>query len=149
MKNIEKRKIIINSSVLFLLGGSLYYALEIIFRGYSHYSMFIAGGLSIVSINVVCRKITLFKNRNVIIKAIIGGVIITAIEFLIGILFNIILKENVWDYTSLTMNILGQICIPFTFLWIALSFPALLICDLFEKTFFSFFPEQKSNFIKK
>ena len=30
---------------LFVLGGSLYYMIEILYRGYSHWTMFMAGGI--------------------------------------------------------------------------------------------------------
>lgn len=124
-----------NSIFLFLIGGGIYYFLEIFFRGYSHYSMFFAAGLSLVLINIICRKLSFFRNRNVFLKAFVGGCIITFIEFFIGIIFNIFLKQNIWDYTSLPFNILGQICIPFSVLWIILSFPALLICKISDFTF--------------
>ena len=33
---------------LFLIGGALYYVIEILWRGYSHWSMFILGGICFV-----------------------------------------------------------------------------------------------------
>lgn len=51
-------------------------------------------------------------------------VLITVIEFIIGIVFNIILKENVWDYSNMPLNIMGQICVPFSAIWFLLSFIA-------------------------
>lgn len=57
-------------------------------------------------------------------KGIIGMVLITVIEFIIGIVFNLILKENVWDYSNMPLNIMGQICVPFSAIWFLLSFIA-------------------------
>lgn len=54
-------------------------------------------------------------------KCIIGMLIITGIELIFGIVFNILLKENVWDYSNVPFNFLGQICIPFSLIWFVLS----------------------------
>ncbi len=56
-----------------------------------------------------------------IVKCIIGMTIITGIELIFGIAFNIILKEHVWDYSGMPLNFLGQICLPFSALWFILS----------------------------
>ncbi len=114
--------------VYFFLGGGIYYFLEIAFRGYSHYSMFIAGGLSLIAINILCCTFESFKKRNIFFKAIIGGFLITIIEFIVGIIYNVLLNQEIWDYTEMPLNLLGQICLPFSILWIALSFPAILVC---------------------
>ena len=123
----------IKLSTLFIFGGSVYYCLEIIARGHSHYSMFFAGGASLACIDYVCNCCSFFKNKKVYLKATMGGFIITMIEFLIGIIFNMILKMNVWDYSTMPLNVFGQICLPFTLLWILLSYPALLVCNMFER----------------
>ncbi len=121
--------------LLFFLGGSIYYFLEITASGHSHYSMFIAGGLSLSFIDLICNCFNPLKKKKIFIKAIIGGLIITAIELIIGVVFNLIFKMNVWDYSSVPFNLLGQICVPFTALWIILSFPALFVCNLLERIF--------------
>jgi uncharacterized membrane protein len=54
-------------------------------------------------------------------KCIAGMLIITGIELVFGITFNIILKEGVWDYSNMPLNFLGQICVPFSLLWFLLS----------------------------
>lgn len=55
------------------------------------------------------------------LKCIIGMIIITAIELIFGIWFNIILGERVWDYSNMPLNFLGQICVPFSMMWLVLS----------------------------
>ena len=119
---------LLGSIMYFFLGGSSYYFLEIAFRGYSHYSMFIAGGLSLMAINILCCTSNKFKDKNVILKAIIGGFLITIIEFIVGIVFNVFLNKEIWDYTEMPLNLLGQICLPFSIVWIILSFPAIFVC---------------------
>lgn len=66
-----------------------------------------------------------FKNLKLFFKAIIGGALITAIEFVYGIIFNVFLHKNVWDYSKMPFNLGGQICALYSFFWIALSFVAL------------------------
>jgi uncharacterized membrane protein len=56
-----------------------------------------------------------------LIKCLFGALIITTIELIIGIWFNIILKENVWDYSAIPLNFLGQICVPYSMLWLLAS----------------------------
>ena len=66
-------------------------------------------------------------------KSLVGGTIITAIEFVFGIIFNIFLGMSVWNYSSVPGNILGQICPAFSILWCGLS----LVVAFFEKMFSS------------
>ena len=65
-----------------------------------------------------------FKKTGIFIKGLIGSTFITAVEFVFGVIFNIILKKNVWDYSKMPMNIIGQICMPYSCLWVLLS----LVC---------------------
>ena len=58
---------------------------------------------------------------------------ITGIEFLTGVVVNIVLKMNVWDYSAMPGNILGQVCLPYSLLWFFLTIPALGVCAWFEK----------------
>ena len=61
-------------------------------------------------------------------KCLIGSVIITSVEFTVGVIVNIILRWNVWDYSDMPFNVLGQICLPFTVLWFFLCIPAYYVC---------------------
>lgn len=103
-----------------LLGGFGYCFIEILWRGRTHYSMFFAGAVVLSSFYFISQnyKLPLWA------KGIIGMVLITVIEFIIGIVFNLILKENVWDYSNMPLNIMGQICVPFSAIWFLLSFIA-------------------------
>lgn len=48
------------------------------------------------------------------LKCLVGMLIITGVELLFGLIFNIILKEHVWDYSGVPLNFLGQVCVPFS-----------------------------------
>ena len=62
---------------------------------------------------------------------------ITAVELLTGIFFNLILNWKMWDYSLLPFNILGQICLPFSLIWIILSFPAIKINEMLAKKIYA------------
>ncbi len=109
-------------------GGSCYYLMELIWNGKSHWSMFLLGGLCFRLLGRVGRlPIPLFP------KCLLGGAGITAAEFGAGLLLNVCLHWNIWDYSDLPFNLFGQICLPFTALWTLLSLPALKIDEALEK----------------
>ena len=107
-------------SVLFSVGGCAYVALELLWRGRSHGSMFVAGGSCFLLVGKLGRKA---KRLPLPIKAAAGAGIITAVEFLIGEIAN--RDYQVWDYRELPLNVQGQICLPFALLWMPLSLAAM------------------------
>lgn len=102
----------------FLLGGSAYCTLEVVYRGRTHFSMFFAGGIILASFVYFNR---VHPNTPLIIKSLFGAMLITGVEFIFGVVFNLLLKMNVWDYSNVAFNVLGQICLPFTLIWFFLS----------------------------
>lgn len=102
--------------VIFVLGGFMYGLIEVMTRGYTHPSMLLAGGICFLGMFWLSRK-----PINFIIKCIISGIIIIIVEFLFGVIFNILLGLNVWDYSDQAFNILGQVCLKFFVLWCGLS----------------------------
>lgn len=120
---------------LMLVGGTLYYSMEIINRGYSHWTMAVVGGICFVLMGLVSE----YNRWNLSFPGLMGlsALIITTIEFIAGVILNLWLHLDIWDYTELPFNVLGQICLPFTILWFLLSFPALLL----NKYLRSWFPD--------
>lgn len=113
---------------MFLLGGVGYVTLEFLWRGRSHVSMFLAGGtcfLLLGQLNHVRPQLS-FP-----IRCVVGAGVITAVELAAGLLAN--REYHVWDYRSLPMNFHGQICLPYSLLWIPVSFGALFLYDWLEK----------------
>lgn len=108
-----------------LVGGSGYCLIELLWRGRTHYSMFFAGAIVLSSFVFISENFTL----PFYLKCIIGMLIITGIELIFGIVFNLILKEQVWDYSNQRLNFLGQICLPFSMLWLLLSGVAFKVID--------------------
>ena len=113
---------------LFIMGGSLYPTLEVAWRGRTHASMAIAGGLCVCLIDKICN--CSLQNKSLVTRCLAGAGIITGVEFSIGVIVNIVLKLDVWDYSLMPLNIMGQICLPFTLLWTLASLPAMGLCDI-------------------
>lgn len=116
--------------MVFLLGGLAYGTIEVIFRGFTHWSMLITGGICLCGIYLIETRLYL----PLWVKAGLGCILITSAEFAVGILVNRILHWNVWDYSGMRLNVLGQICPLFSFFWYLLSFPALYLCRWLHTT---------------
>ena len=119
---------ILKQFILFLIGGCIYVTLEYVWRGWSHSSMFAAGGccfLLLGKLNAVRPRLKLP------FRGLVGAGIITMVELLAGLLFN--RNYTVWDYRHLPGNYHGQICLPFFLLWIPLSLFAMYLYGQLEK----------------
>ena len=95
---------------LFLIGGALYYIIEVLWRGYSHWSMFILGGICFVIMGLLNEFKFSWKD-SLIKQSIISACLITVFEFITGCIVNLWLGWHVWDYSELPCNLLGQICL--------------------------------------
>ncbi len=103
----------------FFLGGTLYVLLELLWRSRSHVSMFCAGGLALLLLHGLFLRFAL----PLFAQCLVGGLVITAIEFVAGAIVNVRLKLNVWDYSKMPLNLYGQVCLPFSLLWCLLTLP--------------------------
>lgn len=112
---------------LFLIGGFAYGAIELISRGFSHISMFIAGGICFILIGLLNEIYS--WNMSLLSQMVISASIITLVEFTVGIIVNVWLKLNVWDYSDKPYNVMGQICLLYTNYWFFLSLFAILLDD--------------------
>lgn len=111
--------------LVFILGACAYLSAELLYRGYSHITMFFAGGLCFLLIYMCEKKLYFLKT---VYRCVIYAFMITAVEFVFGVVFNMMLDMKVWDYSEEPFNILGQVCPGFVFVWFILSFPAIFIC---------------------
>lgn len=116
---------------LFLIGGISYHIIEILWRGYSYFSMFVLGGLCFVVIGFI-REYFSLQEKNIFIQLIISSAIITILELIFGLILNIKLKLDIWDYSSLRFNFIGQISLLYTALWIFLSIPLIISYDFIK-----------------
>jgi len=123
------------NSLIFSAGGLGYGFLEILWRGYTHWSMIIAGGLCFLIFSVIADK---FKGRHIVYKSIMCALTVTAVELAFGVVLNLVLKLDVWDYTNVPLNFLGQICLPFTLVWGLLGFIFLPLAEYINLKFNKF-----------
>lgn len=115
---------------IFTANGISYCFIEILWRRYTHWTMAIIGGICFL---ILFRIFTSFEKISLIKKCLIGSGIITSIEFISGCIVNIWLKMGIWDYSSLPVNILGQVCLIYSFLWALLSIPIVYLSNKINK----------------
>ena len=135
---------ILKLAILFIIGGVAYLGVEILWRGYSHFSMLCVGGLCFVLIGLINEffswDLSIWK------QAGISAIIVTVVEFIAGVILNLILGLNVWSYAGMPFNILGQVCLPYTLAWFFLAIPALILDDVLRWIIFS---EEKPHYNQK
>jgi uncharacterized membrane protein len=119
-------------SIVFAIGGVIYSLIEIISRGFTHWTMTITGGAAFVTLYMINIRL---KARSLITKCFIGSIAITLIEFIVGIIVNKRLNMGVWDYSNQKLNIMGQVCPLFTLIWFFLCIPGFLLCYIIKKSF--------------
>ena len=112
-------------AVLFYIGGVLYVAVELAYRGWSHPTMFLLGGLCFVLAGDLGRRSGLGLGG----RAVLGAGVITVLELLTGLVVNRWLGLGVWDYSTQPGNLLGQICPGFCLAWVPLAGAGILAED--------------------
>jgi uncharacterized membrane protein len=117
---------------IFIIFGISYFTLEILYRGYSHWTMIFLGGIVSVLIGLI-NEIT--PNMRMWKQMFLGTMLITVLEFILGYILNIKLGLGIWDYSNIPFNIMGQICLPFSFLWFVLSYFIIMLDDILKETF--------------
>ena len=111
--------------LVFTAGGLVYGLMELVWRGWTHWSMLLCGGL--------CLSIMYTLSSFDIawwLKLLLSAAAITWVEFSAGCIVNLCLGWQVWDYSAMPGNILGQICPQFCLLWLIVSAPGLCLCSL-------------------
>lgn len=113
---------------LLTIGGLLYIILELVWRGRSHWTMFLLGGICFISLGLINEiypwVMPLWQ------QILIGAGLIIALEFLTGCIVNLWLGWSVWDYSGLPGNVMGQICPQYFTLWIPISLTGIVLDDI-------------------
>lgn len=122
----------IENLIIFLFGGTVYSLIEVMFRGYTHWSMTVTGGICLV---LMYRRFTARPDDPLMMKCLFGAVTITALEFAAGCIVNLWLDWHVWDYSEMTFNLCGQICPLFSALWFLLTVPVVSLTGFFSRRF--------------
>ena len=113
--------------ILWLIGGLLYMGIELIWRGYSHWTMFVLGGICFILLGRINEVIP--WDMPLWLQVLIGTAIITGLEFITGCIVNLWLGWNVWDYSNVPLNVFGQICLPYILLWAPMSLAGIILDD--------------------
>lgn len=113
--------------VLSCTGGLLYVALELLWRGGSHWTMFVLGGICFVCLGLINEVLS--WDTPLWLQVLVGACIITALEFATGCIVNLWLGWEVWDYSGLPGNVLGQICPQYFGLWLPVSLSGIVLDD--------------------
>ncbi len=123
------------------LGGCIYYFFEILFRGFSHWSMFVLGGICLLFFYI---QGSLLHWKEPLWRQVLRCIIfVTAMEFITGIIVNKWLHLEVWDYSGLPLQLFGQICFPFIVI-----FSGLCLVGIFISGYLSYwlFREEKPSY---
>ena len=124
LKSVFKKKL--RYPVFFVFGALGYAIIELLWRGRTHWSMLIAGGICFIIFSLVSERLS---KAPLWIKASVCAAAITVVEFAFGLVVNVALDMNVWNYTDVPFNLLGQICPTFTLLWACLSLALLPLAN--------------------
>lgn len=108
--------------------GVLYGGLEIMWRGHTHWTMLLLAAVISIPLDIANDTVIPWETP-LWLQALIGGTIITAAEFVTGCIVNLWLGWDVWDYSKIPFNLLGQICLRYWVVWVALALPAIVIFD--------------------
>lgn len=142
---------------MFIFGFMSYITIEVIFRGYSYPLMGICGGIVFVLLDKLNDRIS--WDMDILVQGVIGSLLITSLEFIIGEMSLRGLIQPMWDYSDMPFNYKGIICLPFSLIWVGLSIVAIVVADfinyyifnedtipyykLFGKTIYKFKPNKR------
>lgn len=115
------------AAVLFLCGAIGYAGIEIIWRGHTHWTMAVLGGILFLLIGGLNNWLP--WEMPLWMQCVCGAIIVTCAEFIVGLILNVWLGLGIWDYSGMWSNILGQICLQYSIAWIGLSLIAIILDD--------------------
>ena len=113
---------------LCLIGGAIYCILEVLWRGYTHWSMFLVAAALTFPLDQMNEHTS--WETPIWLQVFLGGMAITLAELCAGLLLNVCLGLAVWDYSKLPHNLWGQICLQYSLLWLLLSAFGILLFDV-------------------
>lgn len=114
----------------FGLGAFSYGLIEVLWRGYTHWSMLTAGGLCFLLFSVIAER---FAKSRFLYRCILGSLAVSSVELIFGVIFNLMLGLQVWDYSQKPFNLAGQICLQYSVLWGFLSVAAIPLAGVVSK----------------
>ena len=117
---------------VYSFGAISYGGLEMLWRGHTHWTMLLLGGACFLCIYLI----TVRTAFSLSVKWTLCALSITALEFLCGLIVNRWLGWNVWDYSAMPGNLMGQVCPQYALGWFLLSVPCSALAAALEKYVF-------------
>ena len=130
---------------IFTVGAIGYALIELAWRGRTHWTMMITGGICFMIIYALSK----LERIPLAYKCAMGALGITSVEFIVGCIVNKALGWGVWDYSTMQFNIMGQICLLFSIIWYLMCIPALYLCKVLDNTLFLNFEEKYESVFRK
>lgn len=130
---------------IYAIGCIGYMFIEILWRGYTHWTMGIVGGICFSIIYILEIKLV---NTKLSIKAFYSALCVVIIELITGIIVNICFRLSVWDYSDMKFNILGQISLIYSVLWYFLCIPSHILCRILRRRIFGVLPSSSRQTTK-
>ena len=112
------------------IGGLTYMGIEILWRGHTHWTMGVLGGVCFALIGLLDE---VQDHPPMLLQMVQGAAIVTALELLVGLIVNRWLGWDVWDYSDMPGNLWGQVCPQFAAAWLLLSWAAVKLENLMHK----------------
>lgn len=113
--------------MLFSVGFCTYSIIEVLFRGYTYFTMGVAGGVIFLILDQINNIIP--WELDLLLQGCIGSLVITMLEFIIGSLCIMYGWPRMWDYSEIPLNYRGIICVPFSLIWIIVSVAGIILAD--------------------
>lgn len=122
------------SMLLWTWGGALYFLLEVAYKTITGHPERISWTMLVLAI-ILCIPVEragyqLPWDCPLWLQALCCAALVTVTEFAAGCVLNLWLGLNVWDYSALPFNLLGQICLPFFFVWFGICMVFIPVFDL-------------------
>lgn len=126
--------------ILVAFGGGIYYSIELLARGFSHWTMFLVGGICFVLMGLLNERT---PKMQLLKQMLMSMLMVVVVEFVAGCILNLGMGLNIWDYADRPINLLGQVCLKNTIYWFLLSAPAIVMDDYLR---YLLFGEEKPRY---
>lgn len=125
--------------LLCTFSGYIYVCLELIFRGRSDITMMFCASICVIPMILLNNLFT--YEIDVSLQIILCSVFASCIEYVFGIIFN--RDFHIWDYRNMPFNLNGQICLPFSFIWMIVAAIVIPLMDWIDWKVFNYKKDTK------
>ena len=123
LQQMDRHKI--KYPILALIGGCTYYVIELLYRGYSHWTMFLLASFAFIFMGYLNEFLS--WDTPLYIQCVISAIFITGFELVFGLIFNS--NYQIWDYRDMAFNYKGHISLLFSLVWMGLSAIGIVVDD--------------------